>query len=306
MDTLINDGEPFLVIGAASDQQRRSETRRLLDAHVIRRVFQGVYVDTRVPDCRALRTAAVRLVMPPEAVFYGATAAFLMGVDVFSPRDRFNFVPQCVVPHHSSRCDRLFVRCVEGYLPSADLIEIDGLLTTNAVRTTVDLLRTHWRPYALAAADSMAHAGLVTKEEVQAYIADLRRYPGIVQARQLVALVDSRVESPGESWQRLRLVDSGFAIPEPQIQLFDRFGNVIFRLDNGYREAKVGSEFDGREFHTENEDQEHDRTRRDLVTSVFGWRLLVARREDIFGDDPAFEIQIGQWLGIPPRLPRPW
>lgn len=306
MGDLINDGKPFLLAETTNDRRPESEVRKLLDAHVIRRVFRGVYVDTRTADCRALRVAAVQLVMPPGAVFYGATAAFLWGVDVFSPRDRFNFVPQCVVPHHSSRCDRLFVRCVEGYLPTADLTDIDGLMVTNPVRTTVDLLRALWRPYALAAADSMAHAGLVSRESVQSYVARMRKYPGIVQARQLAPLIDSRVESPGESWQRLRLVDAGLEIPEPQIEIFDQYGNLLFRLDNGYREAKVGTEFDGREFHSDVEAKMRDAERRDILRSVYGWRLLPARREDIFGDDPSFEMQIGRWLGVPPRLPRPW
>jgi len=306
MVELINAGQPFVGSAAVEQGISAAHLKTLVAAHRLRRVFRGVYVDSSVSDTRTIRAASLHLVKPPLGVFYGTTVAFLLGVDAFPPRARFSFVPECVVPHHSTRCTQMFVRCREGYLPSEDLEEIDGLLVTNPRRTTVDMLRTLWRPHAIAAADAMAHAGLVTREQVMAHLAPMKRFPGIVQARSLAPLIDYRAESAGESWQRLRMVDAGFPIPQSQITVRDRSGVVRARLDNGYPEAKVGVEYDGREFHSEDHDKEHDEARRTFLRDILGWRICVAKHKDIFGDNPAFELKIGSWIGIPPQLPRRW
>jgi hypothetical protein len=306
MTTLINGGQPFLASEARSLLLSAKDLEVLTAEHRVRRVLRGVYVDAAAPDSRALRAACLHLVKPPNAVFYGITAAFLLGADVTPPYARFRYVPECVVPHHSTRCTQLLVRCREGYLPPADLAEVEGLVITSAVRTTVDLLRTLWRPYALAAGDAMAHAGLVTTEEVMAYIALKKRYPGIVQARALAPLIDGLAESAGESWLRMRVIDAGFPIPRCQIVVVNRFGFEYARIDDGWEAAQVGAEYDGREFHSEDADRVHDDERREVLRKVYGWRIAVGRYDHIFGDDPAFEIKIGSWLGIPPQLPRRW
>lgn len=305
MNDLINDGRPFVGTHVGKLGISPAELRSLSAAHLIRRVLRGVYVDTRAPDTRALRASALHLVKPPGAVFYGSTVAFLLGVDTFPPRDRFNFTPQCVVLHHASRCRQALVQCREGYLPERDLMEIDGLVTTNPVRTAVDLLRSLWRPHALGAVDAMAHGGLVIGAEVQARVATMRRYPGIVQARSLARLIDPRAESPGESWQRLRLVDAGFPVPDSQLEVFDRAGLFVARLDHAYEGAKVGIEYDGREYHTDEVAKKYDASKRQCLSDILGWRLAITTRECIFGDDPSFEHEIGRWIGIEP-WPRRW
>ncbi len=267
-------------------------------------MFHGVYVDARAPDTRELRAAALHLVRPQGAVFYGATVAYLLGVDTFAPRDRFNFKPQCVVPHHEGRSKRADVICHEGYLPEGEIMLIDGLLVTSPLRATVDMLRSMWRPHALAAADAMARAGHVNRLEVMSYVARMKRYPGIVQARALAALIEPLAESPGESHQRLRLVDAGFPVPTPQVRVYNRVEQLIARLDNGYPESKVGMEYDGREWHDDDEAIEHDGGKRAYLRESLGWRLAVTRRSDIFGDDMSFELQVGEWLGISPAQRR--
>ncbi len=304
-EELINRGCPFM--GGRENQLGVSAAmfRELVMTRQIRQMFRGVYVDTRVADSRRLRAAALHLVKPEDAVFYGATVAYLLGVDVSPPKDRYNFSPQCVVPHHHGRCRRPNVICHEGYLPEDEVMELEGLLVTTAVRSTVDMLRSMWRPHALAAADAMAHAGLVSRDQVRGYIAPMKRFPGIIQARALSALIDPLAESPGESWQRLRLVDAGLPAPECQLEVVDRLGRFVARLDNGYRESKVGIEYDGREWHEDDVAEENDDRKRVYLTDVLGWRLSVVKRARIFGDDASFEEEIGSWLGSTPK-PRCW
>lgn len=302
---LINDGQPFVAANAAAIGLSRAAMRDLVRTQRVRRVFRGVYVDAAVADSRELRASALHLVKPPGAVFYGTTVSFLLGVDAAPPAQRFSLVPQCVVPHHSGRCRQREVRCREGYLPEADLVEIEGLIVTNPVRTTCDLLRSLWRPHALGAADAMAHAGYVTREEVMSYIAGMKRYPGIIQARSLAALIEPLTESPGESWQRLRLVDAGFPVPEPQLKVFDRFDHFVARLDHAYELLRVGMEYDGREWHDDLEGESQDAAKRKLLREVMGWRLAIGRQSRIFGEDATFEQEIGSWIGLTPQ-PRRW
>lgn len=304
-DEILNEGQPFLSSRAAELGFSRTDFRDLSATHRVRQVFRGVYVDNSVPDTRTLRAAALHLVKPDDAVYYGTTVAFLLGVDAFPPKDRYSLVPQCVVPHHGARCKRTNVRCREGFLPRADLMEIDGLVVTTPVRSTVDMLRSMWRPNALAAADAMAHSALITREEVRAYVAKMKRYPGIIQARALAALIEPLTESPGESWQRLRLVDAGFPVPKPQVTVRDRIGRTVAILDHGYEAVRVGIDYDGREFHADDVAERHDETKRAYLVDVLGWRLSIGKRERIFGTDPGFEEEIGGWLGITP-LPRRW
>ncbi len=183
-------------------------------------------------------------------------------------------------------------------------MEVDGIVVTTPLRTTTDLLRKLWRPYALAAADGMAHAGLVEVPEVVEAVGRLKGFPGIVQARSLAHLIEPLAQSAGESWQRLRLLDAGF--PRPTAQHPVRMPDGSFRyLDLAYPHLLVASEYDGREFHTMAADAEHDELRRALLSRLWGWRWANGDRESIFGTDPAFELRIGELIGIEPE-PRYW
>ena len=132
-------------------------------------------------------------------------------------------------------------------------MEHGGLRMTVPARTTVDGLRRLRRPFALSAADAMARAGWVVRAELDERIDRLRGFPGVVQARSLVRLVDPETAWPGESWTKLRLVDAGCPIPRSQLWIVDVKGRRA-ALDLGYEHAKVGCEYDGREVHTLDED----------------------------------------------------
>lgn len=305
MKASINDGNVFLRRELSGLGISRAEFREMRHRKLIRQVTQGVWVDSTVPDGPEVRFASARLVMPEHAVFCNGTAAWLNGVDTFKPSERFLLIPQCVVPVGAVRCTNSLVSCREAIIPDEDVLERDGVLYTDHVRTTSDLLRELWRPYALAGADGMARAGLVEPALVQDYVGRLKGYRWIVQARELAFLIEPLSESPGESWQRLRIVDAGLPIPRAQTPVVDSSGDPRGWLDLAYEEWKVGMEYDGREFHSTKGDVEHDQERRQYFRDVLSWRIAVVRREDLFGSDMSFELQIGEWIGRTP-LPRAW
>jgi hypothetical protein len=297
--------DPFTTAEASRFGMSRSDLVEAVRAGVLRRVVRGVYVDARAPDTRNLRVRALELVKPPNAVACNETAAWLHGVDVFKPSERFILEPFFVVPHSTSRINRANVRCRQAYIEPDDLMRIGDITVTTPVRTVSDLLRRLYRPYALAAADAFARAGLASRAEVMQFVHRLKGYPGIVQARSLSRLIDPRAQSPGESWQRLRILDAGFPPPVPQFEVVDSLGRTWF-LDHAYPELLIASEYDGTEFHTAQAHREHDEDRRGFLTEVHGWRWVNAGRSRLFGPDTAFEEELGDLLGMPPLLPRRW
>ncbi len=76
-------------------------------------------------------------------------------------------------------------------------------------------------------------------------------------------------------------------------------------FDLGYRHLLVASEYDGREFHTTDDDVAHNATRQGYVERRYGWRFVIGTRERIIGDDDSFEQELGALLGLIPR-PRSW
>lgn len=303
---LVAGGAPFRPQDASRHALDRRKLARLVRAGVLARPLRRVYVDARVPDSRDLRIACLRLVIPLYAAVWGRTAAWLWGLDTFAPGERELLTPECVVPHHWPRMRDGDVRVVEGYLPPGDLTLLGGLLVTTPLRTVLDLARRLHRPMALAALDAFTHAGLVTLEELTAGLGTLRGFPGVVQARELVAMTEPLTESPGESWLRLRLVDAGFPHPRPQIELVDAHGRVVFRIDLGYDELRLGLEYDGQEYHSDVAQRSHDERRRAECKQRWDWDVHGFGLGEVLGRHPGLELAVGEWLGREPVLPRTW
>lgn len=304
MSTLIHDGFPFTSQMARDLGLGPARLRAAVREGTVRREFRNVFVDARVPDSRSGRLRAVELVAPANAVVCDETAAWVRGLDVFAPGRRHDFVPSLVARHGRGRVRHAGSRGRQAIIESGDIEHVGGVHLTTPVRTVSDLLRKMYRPYALAAADAFAHAGLVDVDDVITYVARLKGYRGIVQARSLAAIIEPRTQSPGESWQRLRMLDAGFPPPDAQHEVVDEYGRSFF-IDLPYPDLLIGTEFDGRDFHTASHDRLHDQERRDFLSRAHGWRWVVGTRERIFGDDTSFEHELGQLLGIQP-LSRWW
>ncbi|MGJ9412139.1 type IV toxin-antitoxin system AbiEi family antitoxin domain-containing protein [Aeromicrobium sp. CF4.19] len=295
---------PFTPAQAHDHGLTSHDLAMLVESGAVRRPLRGVYVDAEEPDTRELRIACVELIKPPHAVACSETAAWLYQIDAFKPSEQHLLVPSFLVPHAESRMRRDEASCRQAHLNPHDITTVDGVATTTPLRTASDLLRRSYRPYAFAAGDAFLRAGLVEHGELVHAVYRLKGYPGIVQARSLVTRLDARAESPGESWQRLRILDAGFPTPELQIVVVDAMG-VERRLDMGYRRLLVASEYDGREFHTIGEHRARDEERRHLLTVTHGWRWVNATRARIFGADTSFEDELGGLLHQAPR-PRTW
>jgi hypothetical protein len=306
MESLVSGGRPFHRRQAGRHGFTPYQLACAVATGVLRRPLRAVYVDARVSDTRDLRVECLALVLPPRAVVWGKTAAWVWGVDSFGPDERTLLDPECAVPHHRGRPTYDAVRTVEQTLPAGDIVELAGFRVTTPRRTALDLARFLRRPMALAALDAFTHAGLVTLAELVVGLGAFYRHPGVRQARELVSYADPRVESPGESWLRLRIIDAGFPRPEPQVRLYDRDGRERFRLDLGYRSRRIGLEYDGELYHSGVDREAYDERRRKEIERDFGWSVWGFRRGEVLGWYPAVELAVGELLSQEPRLPRRW
>ncbi|MBI4944416.1 MAG: hypothetical protein HY830_27050 [Actinobacteria bacterium] len=140
--------------------------------------------------------------------------------------------------------DRNGIRTVVTPLADDEVVRLpSGLLVTSPVRTVTDCLRVLRPPDALAVTDAAARR-LVPAAVLVAAVDGLAGWPGVVQARRLVALADGRRESPLESWSAVAFDDLDVPQPLWQADISDREG-AVGRGDSWWSCGVVG-ESDGK------------------------------------------------------------
>jgi hypothetical protein len=269
----------------------RRRLQRLLDDREVRRVLRGVYVRTDVPDTVELRVAAARLVLSPHVVAGNRTAAWLLGVDTFDYRE-LEILPALETYALRGRNRTRRTGCTPRVrdLAPRDVCEIAGIQVTTPLRTTLDLACSLRRRDALAAIDGFMRGYGLTTDELARELGRWAGRRGVVQARDLVPLGTPKAESPGESRVRLELIDRGLPMPEPQWWVEHR-GRRLFRLDMAYPRHRVAVEYDGREFHEDDEEYvENDRARREWLRQ-HGWAVVVVTRHDFDTES------VDRWIG---------
>lgn len=253
-------------------------------AGIVRRLVKGVYVAATVPDSLGLRCEALRLVVPRGAVVTDRTAGWLHGADMILAPNAHLEVPPVSVFHRSMGGRLRNGICASGQrmMPGRDIEMLHGLLVTTRLRTAHDLGRLLPRDQAFAAMEAMLRLGGFHHEAMIATLLRYKGYRGVRQLRTLALLADHRSESPGESVLRLRWLDCvDLPHPEPQVSVPGPRGTTLW-IDMGVRDLRFGAEYDGEEFHGD-EQAAHDGARRDWLAKHAGWELVVVRRDQVFG-----------------------
>jgi very-short-patch-repair endonuclease len=257
-------------------QNLRSGMLRQEVAHPTR----GVYgpPGTTPDDVRSL---LVRL--PPGSVlgFHSAAAAYGLPV----PPDRRLHV---IIPPDA---DLPLIRGVAAHasvLPVRDPVWNDGVPCVPAVRCAVDLARLLGRAAALALLDATLRAALCTAEQLAAEVALHAGLRGVRQARELVRRADPRPECVQESHLRLVLLDGRLPPPEPQLWVANLYGTVVYRVDLGYEQQRVGVEYDGR---SHLDSVERDRFRHNWLVEN-GWRMRYFTARDLYQDPGAIVASV--------------
>jgi hypothetical protein len=209
-----------------------------------RRLLRGVWAPADLPDTRELRLSALRLVLPPQAVLRGLTAAWLYGADVrrADDLDVHVYVPP---PRHVRGRDGLLV--LETALCAEDVWWVADMLVTSPTRTVFDCLRRLPETEAIVVADALTHLRRTTIEEIDAYISLQRGVRNCRVAATRLELVEPKTESPMETRLRLLLLRAGLPCPQPQWEVRDDMGKFVARLDFAWPAQRAAIEYDGAE-----------------------------------------------------------
>lgn len=267
-----------------------SALRRGLDRGEVRTVLRGVFVRAPVPDTIELRAAAVARSARPHHVVTDRTAAWVHGVDAYA-YDEHETVPPietCALRGHEPTAIAGIDGRTRDLLPG-DVMQVHGLRVTTPLRTALDLGCCLRRREAFGVMVAMARRHGLTSTDYARALPRYRRRRGVVQLRDLVPLVDPRIESTREAWVLLEIADAGLPLPEPQMWV-DVDGVPTYRLDFAYRRRRVCVEYDGREAHEAPEHRARDERRRAWLRQQ-GWVVIVVRAGDFSGD------RLDAWLG---------
>jgi hypothetical protein len=253
-----------------------------------------VYVASQVPDSLDLRTRMLALVVPEGCFVCDRTAAWLHGAPAALAPDEHLTVPSvsCFRPSDQDRLRNALTQSGERDVLARDLMEINGILVTTPLRTALDLGRLQRsRDLRMAGIDAMLRLGVFTHEEFLAEIPRFNRQRGVVLLRALAPLADGGAQSAGESALRLRWYDAGLPRPMTQIPVVEN-GRVISWLDMGLEELFFAAEYDGEEWHTSDEQVDHDDRRRARLSRHHGWRIEVFRRQHVYGPTQDADVRL--------------
>jgi very-short-patch-repair endonuclease len=213
--------------------------------------------------------------LPADAVFAGATAAWISGLE-FKPTGPV----EIVVPPRSGMRSRPGLSVRRWLVRPCDVVTNRGLRTMNLPRTLRDLCLRLPAVEVLVALDMALHKKLTT-------VTALGRYGGGKKLRTLAALA-APAESPMETRLRWLLLQRGLPRPEVQTNLGDDRNGVLGRVDLYYPSARLILEYDG----TNHRDRLVEDNRRQNRLLSAGFRLLRFTASDIYNQPDLVEAQV--------------
>ncbi|MFE3191789.1 endonuclease domain-containing protein [Nocardia sp. NPDC059240] len=231
------------------------------------RVFPDVYVPQGYRVGVRERAVAAGCWAKMRGVLVGVSAMAMFGspyVDEGLPAE---------IALESSRYAPRGVRVVRYRIGEDEWCEVDGFRVTTPVRTAYDIARKHSRDVAVPLLDSHCATTGIRPEQVVDFMATRERGRVAAQVRAILALVDPGAESPQESRTRLFLMDRGFPRPQTQIAVYDEHGKFVARVDMGWREWRIGIEYDGAHHWTDPQQRARDIDRLVALESV-GWLII--------------------------------
>src|SRR6266849_5848280 len=229
-----------------------------------RRLGAELYCWSGLREDPLLVLTAWRRVLPPESIFAGGTAAWLLGLDM-SALDPI----EIVVPVGSGVRSRvgLSVRYCE--ISRNDTSTVRGLRATTLRRTLLDLCLRLPAVEALVAIDMAVAASFTDSAGLLRYAEASNGRAGARRLRSLAALA-APAESPMESRLRWLLIQAGLPHPEGQTDLHDSSQQFVGRADLYYPSARLVLEYDGG---NHRERLVEDDRRQNLLINA-GFRLL--------------------------------
>ncbi|MGZ4456672.1 MAG: hypothetical protein ACXVW1_04635 [Nocardioides sp.] len=213
-----------------------------------RRTSRGFYVPASVTDDDpAQRVVEASVVVPEGGAVTGWAALHWLGGAWFDGGQVGTRRPVTVATAgRTVRRQPGIAICEEGLSPR-DVVVVDGLPVTTAVRSACFEMRYAPTDRAAASALSMAaYSDLVSLDEMAEYAAAHRGWTGIPRCRRGLALAEENAWSPPEvSMTLVWQLDAGHPRPRCNVPVFDRAGRLIGTPDLIDVEAGVWGEYNG-------------------------------------------------------------
>ena len=229
-------------------------------------VYPGVYAPRSVELSPIQRARAGWLWSRRQGIVAGLSASAMLGSKWVEPTMPAEFV------HVNRRAPAMLTVHSDSLMPD-EAIELDGMRVTTAARTAFDIGRRLPLTAGVQRLDALMNATNLKVVDVEDVIAAHPGVRGLSTLRRTLALVDGGAESPYESLTRLTLVRAGLTAPETQLRVVDEFGFAVAYLDMGWRERRVGVEFDGAQHWTDARQRRRDIERLSDLESL-GWRII--------------------------------
>src|SRR3712207_3591345 len=288
--TIARQGGVFTTAQARTRSGDWEIRRRVRSGRGRRARWRGVLAGADLPACPVLQGRAAALAVGPDLVACHSTAALLWDFDVLGS-DVLHFLgpPQLV----NRRLPGVQVH--PSNLGTDDAVLVDGLWCTSAARTACDVVRLAAPIDGLATLDAALRSAWCTREQLAAAAAEQAGLRGVVRLRELVPHASAGAESPMESRMRWRFIDGGLPAPEVQVRVIGD-GRSHY-LDTGWRDARVGAEFDGLEAHMDRHQLTADRDRHNWLTERH-WTLLHFTAVDVYRRPERMVDTVARHLGI--------
>jgi Protein of unknown function (DUF559) len=265
-------------------------TKSALKGKAWRRLNAELYCRTELSENPSLLLSAWQRLLPAEAVFSGATAGWLFGLDV-EPIDPV----EIVVPPGSCIRPRVGLTVRRCELLPAEVVSIQGLRATALPFTLAGLCLRRPAVEALVAIDMAVRAGLTDASALGSYAEAAKGRHGAGKLRSLAAFA-APAESPMETRLRWLLIQAGLPRPEVQTNLRDGKARFIGRADLYYPAAKLILEYDGG---NHRERLVEDDRRQNLLINA-GFRILRFTAADIHRRPEVVEAQVRGALSMMP------
>ena len=222
---------------------------------------ERVFRHRAAPVTWELRVRAVALSLGRAAALYGPTSAQWWGLDGFSD-DRIEFV----VPRIRRSLDPSVQLHTTKQWDAADLLTRNGVRTTSATRTIIDLAASGQTASAIEnAIDSAVRLRLTTIPRLTRRMTELA--PGRSGIQLLRGIL---LDSGGESFLErrfLRLVRTA-RLPRPSCQITHATNGRVMRVDFEFHNTNVIVEVSGRLGHTSDRDRHKDARRRNALQQL--------------------------------------
>ncbi|MEE2060375.1 type IV toxin-antitoxin system AbiEi family antitoxin domain-containing protein [Rhodococcus artemisiae] len=240
--------KPFRRSDALSSGLSDSEIRRGLRTGALERVAPGIYLDGPTAEGldaierHRIRARTTGAGLPDGSAISHVSAAVLHGLALWRPD---------LSRVHVSRDGKSGGRRGTGrhlhvvQLGADDVVEVDGVPCTSIARTVADLACTAPIDEVVIAGDSALAGKPALRVALAEALESRGRRQGIARARRVIAFLDGRSESPGESLSRLRMDQIGLPAPALQEVVHTPEGEFVARTDFYWKEHRIVGEFDG-------------------------------------------------------------